>query len=593
MSENEGNVVMVDRETGVSIIDDSGLDIERGSVWQALVGQHPEVASLVRWSVNTQVPGQGRHGSLFERDRFVTPGSFFDQLRVAKDAADTDDVVSGVVESTESLAFTRMSYLCPDADEEDVWNQNAGDIDLDSRLREMWRELFIYSQFYACVWFGNKDYKVRGDTPKGNQKRRTFTNLRMPMGITLMDPLKVIPVGPMLFNQEKLAYIGSRSEEDVLQAAALNDPGSDALARQIITEKYEPDNLERRMLGELGVPTDYLYLLNPLNVWRHTATRSQYERFASVRMKSIFTLLDLKEQLRQMDRAHLIGGTNFIILVKKGTDQLPAKPTEIEHLQASVRTVARVPVIVGDHRLSVEIITPKTDHTLQPERYNGLDARITSRLYGMFMTGNFSAGAKNDDSIKLAKVVARGMESRRHQLRRCIERKIIKVTVEANEQLTTTPKLRFHPARIDLTFDPALVSFLIDVRDRGDISRETYLNEIDVDQDDEAILRKREKERFDKIFQPTNVPFGGAGAQQPGIPGAPKPGAPKPTPVTVVKDPKTEGRNKGGLRNGGGAAPGSGQGQAPRKGEPKDKVKPTKAVEDDDEGTENEIEDDE
>ncbi len=560
---------MVDREMGVEVIDETGLDIEAGTVWESIQGQHPEVASLVRWSINTQGQGGGgRKGSIFERDRFVTPDSVFGQIRLAKDASEHDDVVSGVLETTESLAFTNMSFLSTDSDEEDVWNQLAGELDLDSRLREMWRELFVCSQFYACVWFGPKTYKVRGETPKGNAKRRTFENLQVPLGITLLDPLKVVPVGGLLFNQEQLAYIGTRLEEDVLQAAALNDPGADDLARQIILRKYEPDPLERRLLGEAGIPVDFLYLLNPENVWRHTATRSQYERFATVRMKSVFALLDLKEQLRQMDRAHLIGGTNFIILVKKGSDQQPAKPAEIANLQSQVRTVARVPVIVGDHRLSVEIITPKTDSTLSPDKYNGLDARITARLYQMFMTGNFAAGAKNDDSIKLAKVVARGMESRRHMLRRTLERKIIKATVDRNPQLETTPKLRFHPNRIDMSFDAALVQFLIDLRDRGDISRETYLSEIAVDQADEALLREREKDRFDKVFTPTNVPFNGPGGPaKPGDPAAPvAPGAPK-------QDPRAAGRNKGGTRNGGGAAPGSGQGQAPRSGAPKDKPK--------------------
>ena len=138
-----------------------------------------------------------------------------------------------------------------------------------------------------------------------------------------------------------------------------------------------------------------------------------------------------------MDRAHLIGATNFIILVKKGSDQRPAQPGEVDRLQTQVRTLARVPVIVGDHRLSIEIITPKTDTTLQPERYNGLDARITARLYQMFMTGNYSAGAKGDDSIKLARVVARGLEGRRHMLRPSIERHILRPTFAANAQLTS------------------------------------------------------------------------------------------------------------------------------------------------------------
>lgn len=569
------NTVMVDSELGVQVLNETDLDIEANTVWAAVIGQHPEVAALVRWSANTQGhdgSARGRQGSLFERDRYTTPGSIFDQFRVAKDAAESDDVVSGVLETTESLAFTRMSFLATDTDEEDVWNQLGGDLDLDSRLREMWRELFIYSQFYACVWFGTKTYKVRGTTKKGNQKRRTFSGLRVPLGISLLDPTKIVPVGTLLFNQDRLAYVADRTEVDMLEAAANKEPDADPLAREIIVGPYEASRLELRQLENDGVEPAKLFLLNPRNVWRHTATRAQYQRFATVRMKSVFELLDLKQQLRHMDRAHLIGGTNFIVLVKKGTDTQPAKPEEIANLQAQVRTVARVPVIVGDHRLSVEIVTPKTDTTLQPDRYNGLDARITARLYQMFMTGNFAAGAKGDDSIKLAKVVGRGMESRRHMLRRAIERHIIRPVTDANEELSQPPKLRFHPARIDLSFDASLVQFLIDVRDRGDMSRETYLHEVDIDQHDEAMLREREKERYDKVFTPTNVPFGPKPAgSDPANPGA----------DNQNQDPRTAGRNQGGNRNGGGAAPGSGQGQQPRRGTPKDKPKPTQAMEED------------
>ena len=125
-------------------------------------------------------------------------------------------------------------------------------------------------------------------------------------------------------------------------------------------------------------------------------------------MKSIFELLDLKSQLRQMDRVHLIGGTNFIIVVTKGTDQHPAKPQEIANLQAQVRTVARLPVLVGDHRLQVEIVTPKMDMTLKAERYNSIDSRITGRLYLTMVSGAYQAGTTGDDSIKLTKVIAAG-----------------------------------------------------------------------------------------------------------------------------------------------------------------------------------------
>lgn len=565
MSEAPGTSVFVDGNE-VRVIDETDLNLDSGTVMEALAGQAPEVAALVRWTANTQGLGgnRARSGGLLQRDRYVTPSALFDQFRTAKDACESDDVVSGVLETTEALAFTRMSFLAEDEDEEDVWNQIAADLDLDARLREMWRELFCFSQFYCLVWYGNKNYKVRGKTLKGNEKRKTFDQIRVPIGMSLLDPLKVVPVGTLLFNQERLAYLADRSEEDMLEAAAKQDPQADPLAREIVVGEYKPNQLEKRQLENDGIEVNKLFLLNPVNVWRHTVTRPQYERFATCRMKSVFELLDQKQQLRQMDRAHLIGSTNFIVLIRKGTDERPAKPQEIAALQSQVRTIAQVPVMVGDHRLSIDIITPKTDNTLMPEKYNGIDARITARLYQMFMTGSSGAGSgtRGDDSIKLAKVVGRGMESRRHMLRRSLERHLILPTFKANEAFTESPKLRFHPARVELSFDAAMVQFLIDVRDRGDMSRETYLNEVDIDQGDEALLRKREKERFDKVFEPTNVPFSvskpnnndGGDDNDNGPP----------------NDPRTAGRNQGGNRNGGGSAPGSGQGQPPRRGRPKE-----------------------
>lgn len=566
--------IMTDKEMGTVVLNDT--EISNDVIMKHLGDQAPEVAAMVRWTAGTQ--STNRLGGLFDRDRYVTPDTLFDEFKVAYDAAEQDDVVSGVLETTEALAFGKMSLDCDDPDETDVWNQVAADLDLDSRLREMWRELFIVSQFYAAVWWGRKTYKVRGvSTDTGVKRKKTFSNLYVPRGITVLDPTKVVPVGNFMFNQEKLAYISDRIEGDQIDKV-LNREAVDPMIEQLIIGPYEPSREEMKRLAEFGIGSmDRLFLMNPKNVFRHTATRPQYKKMATVRLKSVFELLDMKHQLRQMDRAHLIGGTNFIVLVKKGTDAMPAKPAEIANLQSQVRTVARVPVLVGDHRLEVEIVTPKLDTTLQPDKYNGLDARITARLYQMFMTGNFSAGAKGDDSIKLARVVARSMESRRHMLRRSIETYILKPCFEMNDGLVAeAPKLRFHPKRIALDFDPALANYLLDLRDRGDLSRQSVLEEVDYNQDDEAKRRKREAdEGLDELFAPTNVPFDGAPAPgQPGVPGAPNnnvpkgavrpPGTPnKPGAKNLVPrvDPKAQGRTKGGNRNGGGSAPGTGQGK--------------------------------
>lgn len=597
---SRGDWTMVDQETGTSIIVND-TDVTTQSVYAALRGPHPEVAEMVKWVSSTSGDnGRGRMGNLFQRDRYVTPDRLFDQFRVAYDAAESDDVVSGILDTTEALAFNRMTFAAEDEDEENIWNQISYDLDLESRLREMWRELFIASQFYAVTWWGQKSYKVTGNAPEtGVKRRRSYDNLVVPLGVTILDPTKVTPVGNLMFNQDQLAYIADRTEVDMLDAAVMNDPAADPVSRQIIMGKYAPPDMERRNLAKQGINADWLYIMNPRNCWRHTLTRSQYERFAKVRMKSIFDLLDLKQQLRQMDRAHLIGGTNFIILIRKGSDQLPAKPAEVEQLRGQVTTVARVPILVGDHRLSVDIITPKMDLTLNAEKYGTLDARITTRLYQMFIVHGGSGQPRSDDSVKLGKVIARGLESRRDALKRVLERQIIGPCVLANEQLNNNPSLRFHPKRVELDFDPATQTFIQDARDRGDLSRDSYLSELDFDQQDEAMKRKREARDFDDIFTQTNVPFSAPGAghavpvgpdgkpneepagtstNAPAVPsvaphshnadGTPV-ALPSSTPSAAPQNPKTAGRQQGGNRNGGGAAPGSGQGKAPRRGVPK------------------------
>lgn len=553
-AEDDASVVEYDPETGTSVVlNDTG--IPNNDVWNAVTAQSPEIAALVRWGQNT------RGGGIFDRDKYVDPPNIFDQFRVAQDAVSSDDVVSGVLETTESLAFNKVDFEAIDEDEEDVWNQVAEEIDLDARLREMWSELFTVSQFYCAMYWGKRSYKVRGKSQKGVARKRTFDDLTVPIGLTLLDPLKIMPVGSLLFNKEQLAWMADRAEADDINAV-LNGEKTDPTVSQLISGKYTPSEVDRRALAPMmpsGYAPDRLYLMNPDTVFRHTATRPQYKRFADVRMRSVFELLDLKHQLRQMDRAHLLGGTNFIILVTKGSEKFPAKPQEIENLQSQVRMVARVPVIVGDHRLEVKIITPNTDKTLEPDRYNGLDARVTARLFQMFMTGNFSAGAKGDDSIKLARVVARGLASRRNMLRRTIESKVIKPMFEKNPQITSDVSLRFHPKRIDLDFDPAWAQYILQLFDRGALSRETVLDEADFDQTDEARKREKEAAKFDKIFTPPAVvPVPGA-ITNPG-----NSGGQRPNNSGTRTDPKAGGINGGGLRNGGGAAPGSGQGQPPK-----------------------------
>ena len=502
----------------------NGTNIDTDLVMAELGLQHAQYKSLAEWHNQAT----GRNGGVFQRDRYVTPKSMFDQFRTAQDAADTDDVVSGVLEATEALAFTNVSVDVDQPDQENIWNQILDDIDLDSRLREIWRDLFVVSQSYIAVLWGRKDYTVQGKTADGVKRKKKFSKLMVPISISLLDPLKVLPVGNFAFGNERLAYIADKGEAEQFDHVLAGTNTSDLVVQQLIEGEYKPSEDEKKLLKELtgqNRALTKLYLLRKENVFRHTATRPSYDRFAPCRMKSVFELLHLKQQLRHMDRATMIGGANFIVLVKMGDKEARAEQADIEAMTQQMRAGARVPVIVGDYTLEIEIVTPKTDLTLKAERHNAIDLRLTARLYQLSSSGSYSAGYSGDDSIKISRVIAKGLESRRYMIKRAIEREILMRVFEKNAAFTEKPEMVFHPRQISLSFDPHYANLLFDAYEDGALSRETFLAELEFSEAEEAKKKKREEELYGDIFDK------------------------EPDPLQVQK---REGRRTGGNKNGGG-----------------------------------------
>lgn len=521
-------------------------DPELKSIADALGGW----VERVRTPTYPQGGRKPRVGGLIDRDRWLTPSSSFEQMKLGREAL-RDDIVGTAADGTEAFALSKVAIYCEDPDAEDVWNQWAGDINLDDVLRKAWNILFTDSQFCAVTWWDRRSYKVRGTTEAGRERRKSFDNMLVPIGITYLDTTKVTPVGNMMFGQEQLAYIPTPDEAyridrvlferdnpgatpltaagfmrhngqirripdrrmlpalgtgfrdtipDTLDALELDDP----LIRQLFIGRYRPDMEEARLLQEDGVDVTNLFLMRPDMAFRHCLTRPDYERFSRIRLESTFELLDLKSQLRQIDRVVLIGGSSFIVLITKGSDKIPAEQAEIDALRSQAFTLATVPVIVGDHRLKVEIITPKQDHTLDRTKWDTLDVRIFSRVWSTFVP----TGADRDDPLKTAKIIAKNLESRRLMLRRSIEREVIDRMRRYNaDQLKDRAKLIFTPATISLAFDGAWASFLMDLRASNEISRNTILGQFDLDQADEARQRLRESKYTDPIFQ-TQDPHG-------------------------------------------------------------------------------------
>lgn len=528
-------VLEQDLEGEIGYINQSGLPDE--TVLEALKGRQ-EFARVERWVETWKGSSRRRNSTPFNQDKYSIPSGIFDQFKVAMEAAKYDDVVSNAIEVTEQLAFKRIGVECGDDDLNNIASQILDDIDLIQRMREIWRELFTISQCYVAVKWGRKDFKVKG-TRQSGRPAKASKNLLVPVGLSLLDPLKVVPVGNFLFGEGRLIYIADNPGEATdIETSLVGKNSTDLTVKALfkgryqVRDEYELEDIAELVGRDFGLE-DLLFELNPDNVWRITSSRSSYQRFADVRMTSVFELLDLKHNLRESDRSDILGNLNCIVLVKKGDDKKPATDQELQGVATQMKSNSRNSLMITDHRIDIEILTKKTDHTLQPERHNALDSRITARLFQILQTGNYAAGTAVDDSSKLFKVIAASMEARRDNIRDAIMDQIIEKIWERNE-LKGEPVMTFYPRRIALDFDPNYSQLIFDLFSTGDISRQTMLDEIDLDQDVEAYRREREDKLYKDVFVPKLLPGQGM-------------------------SPGTEGRVGGGNSNGGGQNGSSGK----------------------------------
>jgi hypothetical protein len=139
--------------------------------------------------------------------------------------------------------------------------------------------------------------------------------------------------------------------------------------------------------------------------------------------------------------------------------------------------------------------------------------------------------------VKLGKVIGQGLQSRRHMMKRTLERAVIRRCYWLNDDLKERPTMFFTPAHISLAFDAAYASFVADGRAAGEVSRRTFLSVIEADQEDEAMWLRREREEYDEAFRTDWTPNNN-GPMDPGQ-------------QQLVT--RTQGRRTGGNRGGGGA----------------------------------------
>lgn len=528
--------VVIDNRTGLP---DTEVQAAIQSYWvenAALQFGHP--SSFQMYATNA--------GSMLAREPFKTPGNVIDEIKLARQVADSDDDIKAAMGQMIADAYGEgMQNQHQDEETLALFNKIAGQkiLNLDSLNRELYREWLIAGGVTTLSLYTRQRVSyfpdTEGDPPKVTKQ------LQVPnVGIIPAENIRVITND--VLNSGQLAY---KVEKNIALEEWLREffsttttPARKAqMAREepivaaLFTGVYRVDWRDGDLLGR---GTD-LYLLNQRMVHRSTMERgaSPYPRPI---LTANFPLLEAKRLLNVMDYALLQGGTNYIVIAKVGSDKQPGQQPEVDALTEQVRVASRSGVLVGDHRIQVDIVTPDLGELLNPAKRKLLGRKIAMTL--MRLPEQVTPEGGNEGVRAELEMASRVITADRQILKRHVEGYVYEEVITRNPSVFKRDAPNIWFPKIVLAGTKDFYSAIQAARDRGDIPRRWAVEALGYDYDAALAERERELARGDDdIMIPGMVPFaqndpnaGGAG-RPPGV--SPDNGSPGAQPAGPASQP--------------------------------------------------------
>lgn len=507
-----------------------------------------EHASMLGTNQGNTFQSYSNQGSVLARAKFRAPANVWEEVALARDLADRDDDVASALGSMGAMAFgDGMRHLHPDEVTVALFDEIAKENNLDSVLAEVYRELLIASQVTTLTAFVTENLSF---TPQGADRQRTRSVVTPLIGVIPAERIRVI--GSDLLGTAVLAYRPPNGTQESWLAeyfATTTSPGRKAemrredpvLTSMVVGQVPTPREDRQDITGDYTDPCtgQFLYVLNRRMVHRSTFPKgaAKYPRPLLTRN---FALLEAKRLLNLMDYALLQGGSNFLVVAKKGSDARPALPAEITNLRDTIKRASRTGVVIGDHRLNIEIITPNLTELLNPAKRNLLGRRIVGALLRIpEFTDPSEAGSQV--AITNAEILSLVVQQDRRIVRRHIENYCYEETAKRNRSSFESGPPGIWFPKVILQGANFFTDYVLKLRDRGDISRHTAVQVAGFDYDAEVQSRKLEK-KDDKVMTPAEVPFSKPGqpADNGGgrpVGGSPANGAPGSQPQRSTQDP--------------------------------------------------------
>lgn len=516
--------VLPDAHQVGTVVNETGLPDD--AVLGAVESYFEEHASVLGANTGTSFQSYSARGSLLARAEFRTPANVIDEIVLARDMAERDDDIGAAIGSMIALAFSEgWRNLHPDEVELGLFDKAAKRMKLATVFKELYREYLISSSMTSVAAYVSAPESF---TPEGADRARTRNLVAPRVGVLPAEQIRI--VGNDMFGTGTLAYKPSTgSQERWLEEffSASTSPARKAEMRRedpVLTSLL----LEQVEMNETEAPTyvadtvdqgwgKKVYRLNPRMVHRTTMPKGAW-KYPRPLLTRDFALLEAKRMLNLMDYALLQGGSNFLVIAKKGSKEQPGKPAEISNLRDQIRRASRTGVLVGDHRVAVEIITPDLKELLNASKRNLIGRKLAN---GLLRVPEAEEDTGGEGSKARMSIVTRVVTEDRNDVRRHIEDSEYERVYERNG-LSRAATIWFPKL---LMSDTEFWDYVMKMRDRGDISRQTAVEVGGWDYATEVQKRKREKPD-DKIMVPAEVPFSGGGGPQDTGGGRPPGGSP-------------------------------------------------------------------
>lgn len=449
-------------------------------------------------------------GSLLARSDYAVPTNVIDEIRLARSMADRDDDVRAAINWCIAAAFSEgMENFHDDERTQALFNAASKHMNLDRVVKEFYREYLIAGQINSLMLFTREKLEYQ---PFGSEEVQE-ESLSAPLGGVLhAEDIRII--GNDVFGTGELwydpptsglrrwleRYFDPRTPPGEKHAMGMKDR---VAANLFVAEmEIDPWTGEMRQTPTSGTK---LWKLNPRMVHRVTMPKGE-SKYPVPPLTANFALLEAKRLLNIMDYALLQGGSNFIVIAKKGDKDHPAQQEEIDNLKQVVRTASRTGVIVGDHRLTFDILTPDLTSLLNPEKRRLIGRKLAMAL---LRTPEHGTEEPQGEGMKAEmEMMARVISSDRNDIQRHIERNVYSEIRRRNRQVFTrgTPSLWF--PKVILQGSQFFTDYILKLRDRGDIPRGWAVEAAGFPFEAAISQRKRELDNdVDETMAPAAVPF--------------------------------------------------------------------------------------